>query len=73
MEERVTSPYELALSSLVDEAQGVESVTYDGFVIVKIFLRPEADLDRAVNQIAAASDSLQRHFRGEIQPSRDET
>jgi multidrug efflux pump subunit AcrB len=73
MEERVTSPYELALSSLVDEAQGVESHTYDGVVIVKIFLRPGADLDRAYDQITAASEYLRRHFRGDIQPSREDT
>ena len=73
MEERVTSPYEHALSSLVDQAQGVESHTYDGLVIVRIYLRPGADLDRAYDQVAAASEYLQRQFRAAIQPSRDDT
>jgi multidrug efflux pump subunit AcrB len=73
MEDRVTSPYEHALSSLVDEAQGVESHTYDGLVIVKIFLRPGADLDRAYDQVNAASEYLQRQFRLTFQQSRDDT
>lgn len=73
MEERVTSPYEHALSSLVDQAQGVESHTYDGLVIVKIILRPGADLDRASNQVAAASDYLRAQFQAAFQPSRDDT
>jgi multidrug efflux pump subunit AcrB len=73
MEERVTSPYEHALSLLVDQAQGVESHTYDGLVIVKIYLRPGADFDIAYNQVAAASEYLQRQFHAAIQPSRDDT
>jgi len=73
MEQRVTSPYENALSSLVDQAKGVESHTYDGLVIVKIILRPGADLGRAYDQVAAASDYLRRRFQAAIQPSRDDT
>jgi multidrug efflux pump subunit AcrB len=73
MEERVTSPYEHALSLLVDQAQGVESHTSDGLVIVKIFLRPGADFDRAYDQVAAASEYLRRQFQAAIQPSRDDT
>lgn len=73
MEERVTSPYEYALSSLVDQAQGVESHTYDGLVIVKIILRPGADLDKAYNQVAAASEYLRRQSQVVIQHSRDDT
>jgi multidrug efflux pump subunit AcrB len=73
MEERVTSPYEHALSLLVDQAQGVESHTYDGLVIVKIILRAGADFDRAYNQVAAASKYLRRQFQASIQSSRDDT
>jgi multidrug efflux pump subunit AcrB len=73
MEERVTSSYEHALSLLVDQAQGVESHTSDGLVIVKIILRPGADLDRAYDQVAAASEALRCQFQVAIQPSRDDT
>ena len=73
MEEHITSPYEHALSSFVDQAQGVESHTFDGLVIVKIFLRPGADLDLAYNQIAAASEYLRRQYQLAMEPSRDAT
>ena len=73
MEELVTSRYEHALSLLVDQAEGVESHTYDGFVIVRIFLRPEADLDRAYNQVAAAAEYLKRQSQAAIQSSGEDT
>src|SRR5260370_29931360 len=73
MEELVTSRYEHALSLLVDQAEGVESHTYDGLVIVRIFLRPEADLDRAYNQVAAASEYLKRQSHAAIQSSGEDT
>jgi len=73
MEEHVTSPYEHALSLLVDQAEGVESHTYDGLVIVRIFLRPGAYLDRAYNQIAAASEFLKRKSQAAIQSSGEDT
>ena len=73
MEEHVTSPYEHALSLLVDQAEGVESHTYDGLVIVRIFLRPGADLDRAYNQVAAASEYLKRQSQAAIQSSGEDT
>lgn len=73
MEEHVTSPYEHALSSFVDQAQGVESHTFDGLVIVKIFLRPGADLDQAYGQIAAASEYLRRQYQLAMQPLPDAT
>ena len=69
----VTSPYEHALSLLVDQAEGVESHTYDGLVIVRIFLRPGADLDRAYNQVAAASEYLKRQSQAAIQSSGEDT
>src|SRR5216684_5126637 len=73
MEEHVTSPYEHALSLLVDQAEGVESHTYDGLVIVRIFLRPGADLDRAYKQVAAASEYLKRQSQAAIQSSGEDT
>ena len=73
MEELVTSRYEHALSLLVDQAEGVESHTYDGLVIVRIFLRPGADLDRAYNQVAAASEYLKRQSQAASQSSREDT
>src|SRR5580765_6521303 len=40
LEGRLTTPYEKALTTLVDNIQHVESTTYNGVVVVKIFLQP---------------------------------
>jgi multidrug efflux pump subunit AcrB len=39
-EGRVTMPYEKVLTTLVDNIQHVESTTYNGLNVVKIYLRP---------------------------------
>lgn len=54
-EGRITSPYEKALTSLVDNIEHIESTTYNGQVVVKIFLQPGASLDTANAQVTAAS------------------
>ena len=40
LEGRLTTPYEKGLTSLVDNVEHVESTTYNGVVIVKIFFQP---------------------------------
>src|SRR6202789_1784279 len=45
LEGRLTTPYEKALTVLVDNIQHVESTTFAGQVIVKIYLQPGASLD----------------------------
>src|ERR1700735_917128 len=47
LEGRLTSPYEKVLTALVDNISHVESTTYSGTVVVKIFLQPGASLDTA--------------------------
>jgi multidrug efflux pump subunit AcrB len=50
----LTSPYEKALTTLVDNVQHIESTTYNGEAIVKVFLQPGASLDTANAQVTAA-------------------
>src|ERR1700746_3506388 len=45
LEGRLTSPYEKALTTLVDNVQHIESTTYNGTATVKVFLQPGASLD----------------------------
>ena len=58
LEGRLTSPYEKALTTLVDNIQHIESTTYSGVVVVKVFLQPGASLDTANAQVTAASQYL---------------
>src|SRR6201999_271759 len=47
VEGRLTSVYERSLTTLVDNIQHIESTSYNGLAIVKIFLQPNASLDTA--------------------------
>jgi CzcA family heavy metal efflux pump len=54
-EGRLTEPYEKVLTTLVDNIQHIESTTYNGTAVVKVFLQPGASLDTANAQVTAAS------------------
>jgi multidrug efflux pump subunit AcrB len=56
LEGRLTTPYEKALTVLVDNIEHVESTTLNGEVIVKLYLQPGASLDTANAQVSAASE-----------------
>src|SRR5580698_9317315 len=45
LEGRLTTPYEKVLTTLVDNIEHLESTTYNGEAVVKIFLQPGASLD----------------------------
>ena len=62
LEGRLTSPYEKALTTLVDNIQHIESTTYNGEAIVKVFLQPGASLDTANAQVTAASQFMLRQL-----------
>ena len=65
---RLTTPYEKALTVLVDNIQHIESITYNGQVVVKIYLQPGASLDRANSQVSAASQFQLRSLPPGILP-----
>jgi multidrug efflux pump subunit AcrB len=58
MERRVATVYERALTTTVDNIEHIESTTVNGDAIVKIYLQPNASIDRANAQITAISQSI---------------
>lgn len=68
LEGRLTTPYEKSLTTLVDNIQHLESTTYNGVVVVKIFLQPNASLETANAQVTAASQFLIRQLPPGTQP-----
>jgi len=68
LEGRLTTPYEKALSTLVDNVEHIESTTYNGAAVVKVYLQPGASLDTANAQITAASQYLIRQLPPGILP-----
>ncbi len=65
---RLTTPYEKALTVLVDNVQHIESYTIAGQVIIKIYLQPGASLDTANAQVSAASEFQLRQLPPGILP-----
>ena len=68
LEGRLTTPYEKALTVLVDNIQHIESTTVAGQVVVKIYLQPGASLDTANAQVSAASEFQLRSLPPGILP-----
>jgi CzcA family heavy metal efflux pump len=68
LEGRLTSPYERILTTLVDNIEHIESSTYNGIVIVRVFLQPTASLDTANAQVTAASQTILRQLPQGTQP-----
>ncbi|HYS65368.1 MAG TPA: efflux RND transporter permease subunit, partial [Paraburkholderia sp.] len=48
MANRITSNYERALTSDVDDIEHIESQSLNGVSVVKIFFHPGADINRAI-------------------------
>ena len=60
LEGRLTSPYEKVLTTLVDNIEHIESTTYRGQVVVKVYLQQGASIDSANAQVSSASEFLLR-------------
>ena len=68
IETRLTTPYEKALTTLVDNIQHIESTSYNGVSVVKIYLQPGASLDTANAQVVAVGQYSLRNLPPSIQP-----
>src|SRR6202048_897358 len=68
LEGRLTTPYEKAITTLVDNVQHIESTTYNGIVNIQIFLQPGASLDTANAQVTAASQYQLRQLPPGVLP-----
>jgi multidrug efflux pump subunit AcrB len=55
MEGRLTTPFEKAATTLVDNIEHIESTSYNGVAVIKLFLQPGASLDTANAQVTAVS------------------
>jgi CzcA family heavy metal efflux pump len=60
LEGRLVTPFERFLTTTVDNIEHLESITMNGRSIVKVFLQPNASIDRANSQITATSQSALR-------------
>jgi multidrug efflux pump subunit AcrB len=68
LEGRLTTPYEKAITVLVDNVEHIESITVAGQVVVKVYLQEGASLDTANSQVSAASEFQLRQLPPGILP-----
>jgi len=60
VEGRLTTVFERTLTTTVENIEHIESTTYNGEAIVKIFFQPNADLPTANAQVTAISQTALR-------------
>ncbi len=60
MANRITTPYERALTSDVDNIEHVESQTVNGIAVIKVFFHEGADINRAIAEASANAQSILR-------------
>ncbi len=68
MEERITWVYERILTTTVNDIEHIESQSIDGRATVKIFFQPSANVDTAMAQVTAVSQSVLRSLPPGITP-----
>ena len=68
LEGRLTTPFEKALTTLVDNIQHTESTTVAGQVVIKVYLQPNASLDTANAQVSAVSEFMLKSLPPGILP-----
>ncbi len=60
MSERITSQTERGLTTLVNDIEHIESQSLNGVAVVKIFFRPSANIQTALAQVTAISQTIIR-------------
>jgi multidrug efflux pump subunit AcrB len=68
MEQRVTTYSEYSLSSSVNGIRDIEAQTLNGISIQKVFFQPDVNVDLAIAQIVAGTNSIRALMPTGIQP-----
>lgn len=68
MEQRVTTYSQYSISSNVNGIRNIEAETVNGISVQKIYFQPDVDLDLAISQIVAATNSIRALMPTGIQP-----
>ncbi len=58
MSGRITTPFQRALTTTVNDIEHIEANSYTGFGIIKIFFHPTVDINMANAQVTAISQTL---------------
>ena len=66
---RITSPFERILTTVVNDIEHIESTSYNGIGVVKIYLQPNANVPVAMAQLTAGAQAVLKQLPpGETPP-----
>ncbi|HVU28041.1 MAG TPA: efflux RND transporter permease subunit [Verrucomicrobiae bacterium] len=68
MEQRIVYVHERSLTVTVNNIEHIESTSYNGIGVIKVFLQPNASVDSAVAQITAVSQTVLKQMPPGITP-----
>ena len=68
MEQRIVYNHERALSITVNDIEHIESTSYNGIGVIKVFLQPSASVPAAVSQITSIAQTVVRQMPPGTQP-----
>ena len=68
IERRILYPHERMISVVVDNIEHIESTSFKGAGVIKVFLRPGASVDAAVAQLTATGPAILRQMPAGINP-----
>ena len=71
MSGRITTPFERALTTTVNDIEHIEANSYNGFGIVKIFFQPSVDIRTANAQVTAISQTMLKQMPPGIDAAAD--
>ncbi len=67
-EQRITTFSEFSLSKNINDIERIESQTLDGIAIIRLFFHPNVNLESAISQVTASSQSVLRHMPKGVEP-----
>jgi multidrug efflux pump subunit AcrB len=68
METRVVSIFERSLTTVVSNIEHIESQSYNGVAVIKVFLQPNAEVNAAISEVIAESQVGLKQFPPGITP-----
>ncbi|HEY4051248.1 MAG TPA: efflux RND transporter permease subunit [Acidobacteriaceae bacterium] len=68
MEARITSVFERGITTTVRNVEHIESQSYNGVSVVKIYMQPRANVDSAIAEVEAEADANLRQLPPGITP-----
>ncbi len=62
MEKRIVTVFERAMTTTVNDIEHIESQSYNGVSVIRVYFQPNAKVEMAVAQVTAICQTLLRHF-----------